>query len=498
MTCATTVEQRIGRGGGRTLRGAAVMFAGQVCGQAASFARNLVVARMISSADFGIASTFAVTMSLLEMLGDLAVDKLLVQARDGDDPRVQDTAQFVQFVRGLGGGALLFVMADVVAALFRLPDVRWAFRSLAIVPVINGLAHLDARRFQRDMRFLPSAAVDALPQVAATLAAWPLALLLGDYRVVLWCALLQAAASTVLSHVLAERRYAWRRDRDVARRIIAFGWPLLVNAILMYAIFQGDRIVVGTSYSLADLGAYSLAFSIAFVPTSVVAHVATAVMLPLLSRAQDDPSALRARSAATAQAVALATTCVAIPLVVAGGPLIVAWFGTKYAAAASVMPWLAAMQGVRILRIAPVLVSLARADTVSSMMGNLWRSCALGAMVFAAWNHAALPWIAAAGLGGEVVALLYSVDRLRRLHGLPTGVTLAPSAIAFGGLAAALACASSALSAPNAITASLAIAAATVVAIRFAQFRGRSSAAGPGSDAGRSGDGDPAAGPAVP
>jgi len=464
MFSVTTVEERTARGGGPVLRGAAVMFAGQVFGQAASFARNLIVARMISAADFGIAATFAVTMSLLEMLGDLAVDKLLVQAKDGDDPLVQDTAQFVQFVRGVVGGAALFVLADVVAAVFGLPDVRWAFRTLAVVPVVNGLAHLDVRRMQRDMRFLPCAAVDALPQLAATIAAWPLAAWLGDWRVVLWCSLLQAALSAALSHVLAERRYGWSRDRAVARRIVAFGWPLVVNAVLMFAIFQGDRIVVGTSYPLADLGAYSLAFSITFVPTSVLARVATAVFLPLLSRVQDDPAQLRRRAAACAHSVALATALVAVPLVAAGGPLIVALFGAKYERAASVMPWLAAMQGVRMLRVAPVLVSLARADTVNSMLSNVWRSCALPAMAFAAWRHVDLEWIAAAGLGGEVVAFLYSVGRLRRRHGLPIGVTLAPCAVAFGGSVAALAYACSPLAERAVLAAPLAaaIVAATV------------------------------------
>jgi len=431
-------------GAGFVLRGAALLFAGQALGQAASFVRNLVVARMISAADFGIASTFAISIGLLDMLGDLAVDKLLVQAKDGDDARMQSAAQFVQALRGLVAGAALFLLAGPIAAAFGVPDARWAFQALGLVPAINGFAHLDVRRFQREMRYLPCTAVDAAPQIVATLAAWPLALWLGDYRVALACALLQAATTTALSHAFADRRYSWSRDRGVVARIFRFGWPLVVNAILMCAIFQGDRVVVASSYSLAELGAYSLAFSIAFVPTQILARVATAVSLPLLSRDQDDPERFRRRAAVCAQTIAFATALVIVPLVGAGGPLITGLFGDKYVAAVAVLPWLAAMQGVRMLRVAPVLTAMARADTVNSMLSNVWRTTALGAMAVAAAKHMELRWIAAAGLGGEIVAFLYSTGRLRRLHGIPSSAVLAPCAIAFAGAAAAIACAETA------------------------------------------------------
>jgi O-antigen/teichoic acid export membrane protein len=420
------------------VRGAAVLFSGHVAAQALSFLRNLLVARMVPAADFGLAATFAVTLSLLEMLGDLSVDKLLVQARDGDDARLQAAAQRIEAVRGLVSAAILLAIAGPVASVFGAPHAVWAFRTLALVPAIHGFRHLDVRRYQRALRFGPGTVVDAVPQLVATLAAWPLALWLGDYRVVLWVVLLQMVTGTALSHVLAERPYSVRGQAALARRFLAFGWPLVVNALLMFAIFQGDRVVVGTAYGLEELGAYSLAFSITFVPTMILANVASPLFLPLLSRVQDDPARFERRAGECAQAVALTVAVVTIPLVLAGGALVVAVFGTKYAAAALVMPWLAAMQAVRILRVAPVLAAVARADTVTSMVANVWRSCALAGMVAAAAAGAPLAWVAAAGLGGEVLAFLVSARRLRVRHGLPWGTTLAPAGVTSVGVGLAL------------------------------------------------------------
>src|SRR5260370_14054025 len=72
------------------LRGGSLLAAGQVASQASSFIRNVIIARIISPADFGIAATFATTLSLMEMISYLAGEKLLVQSPDGDDPRLED------------------------------------------------------------------------------------------------------------------------------------------------------------------------------------------------------------------------------------------------------------------------------------------------------------------------------------------------------------------------------------------------------------------------
>lgn len=423
----------------RALRGAGVLLGGQAGGQLLGFVRNMIVARLISPADFGIASTFAVTMAFLNMLGDLSIDKLLVQASDGDEPRVQATAQMVQFLRGLVSSVILFIGAELVASIFAAPDAAWAYRLLALVPLLRGLAHLDVRRFQRTLRFGPGTIVDGVPQIVATLVTWPLAVWLGDFRVVVYSVLLQEVTCVVMSHAMAERRYEWSRDREATRRILSFGWPLMVNAVLMFGIFQGDRVVVGTSYGLDQLGAYSLGFMLTMVPTALLAGAATSLVLPVLARVQDDARQFEDRTAVCAQAIALVAAVVMIPMVLAGGPLAVALFGSKYAVAVPVVPWLAATQAVRIFRLAPTVAAIARADTVNSMMSNVWRSSGIGAMAIAGLCELDLPWIAAAGLGGEIAALLYSLGRLRRKQGIAWMTTGGPSGVAFLGTSVALA-----------------------------------------------------------
>ena len=75
------------------------------------FLRNIALARMLTVSDYGTANTFAVIFALIEMIGYLGLDRLLVQDKNGDTPRMQAVLQAVQVVRGILLALLLFLTA---------------------------------------------------------------------------------------------------------------------------------------------------------------------------------------------------------------------------------------------------------------------------------------------------------------------------------------------------------------------------------------------------
>jgi len=413
--------------------------------QACAFLRNVIIARLLSPSDFGIASTFAITFFLIEMVSSLAADKLLIQAKDGDDPQFQNTVQLVLAWRGLMNAVLLFLLAGPISYLFGVPGARWAFRCLAIVPLIKGFTHLDPNRLQREMKFRPAVAVDVTSNILVTLAALPLGLWLRSYELMLWVLVAQAACSVILSHFVAERRYGWAWDARYLKQIFTFGWPLLINGLLMYVIFQGDRFVIGAAprlfgkspYTLADLGVYSVAFSLAMGPAMLVSNVSVSLFLPLLSRVQERRDQFERRYCVCAEVGSLVAALISIPLIVAGGWLVILIYGAKYAAAADFIGWVAAMWALRVLRAAPSVAAMARGDTRNAMVSNLVRSLALVGVLSVAAAGLPLSWIAACGFFGELLALAVNVGRLQRRHLVPAVLCLKPSLVCASGMALA-------------------------------------------------------------
>lgn len=419
------------------IRSSALLLASKIFAQGCSFARNVIVARAIGAENFGIAATFAVTISVMDMIGSLSVDRLLVQASDGDDPNFQSAGHAVQALRGVGTGLIMFILAWPVARLFNVEQAGWAFAYLALVPIFRGFMHLDQQRIQRELDFRLSVAIEILQQLVPTLLAWPIAHATHNYSAMLWLLLIQNAVAMIASFVVARRPYRWHWSVTYLRRFAAFGWPLVVNSVMLFGIYQGDRFLIGsasttlgiTTYSLRDLGIYSVAVSLTLTPMVAVSNISSSLMLPIFSRLQHDPVRLQQKYAACSEALGLASGAFALPLILAGGWIVTTVYGPAYSAGASFVGWLAAAQAIRMARFTPTSAAIAYGDTKNAMVSNLARGSALVVVVAVMLSHAPLPWIAVAAFGGECAGMVVCLWRLRVDHEVPVAPGLKPLAL---------------------------------------------------------------------
>lgn len=416
----------------QVLAGAGWAAAGEGVGYAASFVRNMILARLLSKADFGMAAVFAMVMSLLEFTAKLGVGAFLVRDREGDEPEFVATGHSVQAAAAGVSAVLIALAAPVLVRWFGMPGHTWALIALAGVVLARGLQHLDTHRFQRHFRFGPSAVVEAAPQVLMTLAAWPVARWLGDFRAVLVLLAGKALLSLLLSHVLAERPYRWTWDREYGRKLLQFGWPLLLNGFLMFAIMQGDQFLVATFYSTADLAPYAAAAMLVMAPQFLYGRIFNSVALPLVSRAQGDPHAFQRKYRQILAGMLLYASASTAVFIVGSEPLMRSVYGSKYAGSGALMAWLSAVAAFRSLRMAVAVANIAKGDSQSQLISSLWRAASLGPAFYLAWQGGPLWSIAACGLVGEALATVVCVGRLWRMARVPMRLTLIPA----GGIAA--------------------------------------------------------------
>jgi O-antigen/teichoic acid export membrane protein len=413
-----------------------VLTVGQGVGQILAFVRNVVVARLLSPHDVGVAATLAITLSLVDLLADLSIDKLLIQADNGDEARMRATAQLFSVCRGSIQAAGLFLLSWPVARLFQSPEATWAFQCAAVVPLIRGFAHLDVCCAQRDLRFGPAVVSEVLPQVVSLVLIWPLARWLGDFRAVLYAAMLQALLYVVCTHVTARRPYSWATDLRRFSQICTFGWPLVINGTLLFAITQGDRVAVGAAYSKEQLAVWSIALLLTSAPWTLVGRVAVSIALPILSRSRVNRSVFDDRYAAYMQGLAMIAVFMTTPMLLAGGPLMSLVFGPAYGQTGAFIGLLALGQAIRVCRFGPTMASLAYGQTSNLVAANVGRMLGVGLAITAASCGAEMIWIALSGVVGETVALGIAIWRL----GARSPVAPMQSIRAFLPLAVSLSC----------------------------------------------------------
>lgn len=386
--------------------------AGNIVSALFALIRNLLFARLISVEDFGIATTFAITAALIEMTSNIAIDRLIVQAKDGENPKLQSTLQSVQLLRGLLGGLILLLFADVIAFLFGLPETAWAYRLLALFPVIRGLLHLDMFRLQRDMKFGPFVFAELCSIGFSTACAIPLALWLNDFRAMLYAILIHQTLFLILSHIIAQRKYQLSWDYAIVKRSLAFGWPLLLNGALIFGIFQGDRIIVANQLGMADLGLFSVAFMLTLTPSLVLGKTLNSYFLPQISKNRDDISASQSVSLAAIEAGIFAGILLAGFFAIFGPFLMVFLFGEKYNTNLDILVWLAIMQGIRIAKEGPFTSAVANADTKNPLFANIARIAVLPFSFFVVAQTQNLLLVVLIAALGEILALFVSLTLL--------------------------------------------------------------------------------------
>lgn len=399
------------------IRTVLLILSGNAFGSLMLFVRNLAVARLITVEDYGIAATFAISMAIVEMASGLGLQQLIIQDKEGNDPNLQAGLQGFNILRGLISGVILFFLAGPIAGFLNIPEVAWAYQLLALVPIIRGFEHFDIYRLNREMKFGPLLWTKTLPALLGLLSIWPLYQAFDDYRIMLYSVLFHWVLVVATSHLVAGRRYRATLDRSVMRRSLHFGWPLLITNTLLFAIFQGDKIIVGRLMGLEDLALFTMGVTLTLSPMLVSAASERQFFLPLLSTTRDDKTFARLADAAMQASLVNGLALVTLMILIAH-PLVDILLGERYAALGPLLVLFAIWQAVRIFKTGGTTAALAKAQTSNEMVTNVIRLLALPV----AWNIAAaggtlieILWVA---IAGECLAFVASLVLVRVRVGL--------------------------------------------------------------------------------
>lgn len=367
--------------------------------------RNLVLARLLGVDEMGKLMMLALALRLVEMSSDLSLERLIAQARDGGSLRVQRNLQGAALLRGFFGAGFILLLAWPMSLTLGDGPSPESFSCLCLVPLLRGFMHLDYRRRERSLNFRSTLLVDGTGALLALAAAPLAASMTGDHRAILLLAVLQASAALVLSHLVAARRFRIAFDRVELRRIWRFGAPLLLNGLLIFAVFQGDRLIIAYGYNWGDVGCYAIALQLALLPTQMLARAGQSFFTPLLRRALDCGDFRRVESQVQVLFLGLSLAFLAGYGLLAN-PLLGLLYGQDFQVDDNLGWAFALIGGLRLLRTPLSLAAVALGLTGLPLRANLWRAGALLPALLAAAGGQPLFVIALSGAAGELAAAI--------------------------------------------------------------------------------------------
>ncbi len=407
-----------------TTRGLAVSASSSI-NVAFFFARNIMLARVLGPADFGIAIAILTISSAIDVVSDMGWDKFLIQW-DQKGHTIAEAQGVVHLLR-LGVGLLMSVgivlLSTPLAHLLDVPHAAGAIAALAAPVMLRSAMHIDYKYGQRDLKFGGEALVESSRSIVDLAVAVSAAVLLHSYWAMTLAITGGAFASFVMSHILARQRAwpLWRAGLGMA--ILAFGAPLVVNNVLVYIAGQGDRLLVGIQFGVQDLAIYGAALTLIAGPQAVVIRGLMMVALPILVKARSNIGAFQAIFAQLGATAVGLCALVSVPIILFGPELVHLAFGEGFPPDPLLSALLAMSQGLNILRTWAIGGLVANAHTKVVPLANIFRISGFATAILAASMGATLEGVAACLLGGEllgVAAALWWHGRL--VHTVPVSV----------------------------------------------------------------------------
>ena len=325
----------------------------------------VVFARLLSPGEVGLAALALGVVQLLNLPVEMLFHDALVQRPEVDD-RHFDAAFTASTALGLGLAVFCWMGEPILASVLESSAFILVLAGMSLSLPAAGLASALVARNRREFRFRSLAARSLIARSVAFVVGIGLAFAGAGVWAMVAQHLLQVWLSAAVLWIGAEQRPRFRLAWREMRELVAFGGPATGALTVEWVVHRLLTLQIGAALGVEAAGQFSLATRVVEMLRATIAGALVQPALPLLSRLQDRPRALRrVWHGATELTCALAFPLFAGLAVTAPGVVEVV-FGPAWKPAATLIAVLAAMATLAFARLyaVPTLTALGRPGDV--------------------------------------------------------------------------------------------------------------------------------------
>jgi O-antigen/teichoic acid export membrane protein len=320
----------------KAVKSTAWTYLSYILSKGANLATTIILARLLTTAQFGIVGFALTAMSFLDAVRDLGLELALIQRRDD----IEDAAH-TAFWMNIASNLIIWLVACIaspfVAAFFNEPLIVIILPVLSFSFVISSFGGTHDALIKREMkfglRFVPSLGESLLKSVVAI----ELALMgLG-----VWALVLGQLVGRFTFAVLAWRVLPWRPKLrfklPIARQLFSYGYKASIDSFLSALQANIDYVFIGRLLGDAALGVYTVAYRMPEILIINFSIVIAQVLFPAYAMLQNDHDQLRRGVLTALRYVSLVTIPAGVGLALIAPLFTQTLFGAEWAAAGPVM-----------------------------------------------------------------------------------------------------------------------------------------------------------------
>ena len=263
------------------------------CGaQVMNLVISIVLARLIAPEVYGTIALVTVFITIMQVFVDSGLGVALIQKKEADDTDFS-TVFYFNIVMCLGLYAGIFFAAPFIAAFFKEEILTPVIRVLSLAVIASGVKNVQQAYVTKNMMFKRF----FFSTLGGITASAVLGIWMAHHGYGIWALVGQYLCNVFIDTLILWLSVRWRPKFAFSfkrlKGLLSYGWRLLCSSLIETVYQEIRQLVIGKMYTSSDLAFYNRGSQF---PKVIVGNVNTSidsVLLPTMSRVQDDKNAVK-------------------------------------------------------------------------------------------------------------------------------------------------------------------------------------------------------------
>lgn len=255
--------------------------------QAIQFVLTIILARLISPAEFGLIAMLGIFMQVAQSFVDSGFSNALIQKKNRSEIDFS-TVFYFNCAISIVTYIVLYISAPYIAQFYNEPILENVCKWIGINLIIQGIAVVQVAKLTINLNFKT--------QAKASLVAITISGVLGVFLAYngygVWALVTQSLVNSLINTLLLFLFTKWKPTLEFSlsslKSMFAFGSKLLFSGLLHTIYTNMYSLVIGKKYNAIDVGYYNQSSQIARFPSVSLMAIITRALYPIQCQNQDN------------------------------------------------------------------------------------------------------------------------------------------------------------------------------------------------------------------
>jgi len=265
-------------------KGVEALVVTNLLGNIIRLASNLILARMLSPEAFAITGLATTIIFAFNMISDGGFRAFILRHKLGDENQVLNTLWSARLLRDFLLAVLMFVFSDLIAAYFQIDDLSQVLKVLSLVFVVSAFLPIGYYAIERQNRVATVLYVKFICTVLSTIFMIIGVYYYKSYWPIIYSMIVNSGLQVLLGYAfIGKKGSSFAFDRSILLEFLKWAKFIIPSSIITLLLTQFDKVLLGKTLTVAELGLYFVAFNFSSAAATFVIEYARGVLQPYMS-----------------------------------------------------------------------------------------------------------------------------------------------------------------------------------------------------------------------